>query len=158
MDYLASTILKRLERMMESQKQPAIKQRLLIIWHKKNGESHRSIGRMLRMPQSTVNDYVQRFRRYGINGLQRKPGSGGNNRYLSKYQERELAGKLEEHPMTTKETLVYIKEMYGKQYHPNSIQRFLRRIGQSLITARPRHYKANPRSGWAFKGHIKKAG
>jgi len=50
----------------------------------------------------------------------------------------------------------FISKKYGAQYHPLYIYRLLRRLEQSLITPRKRHYKANPRSGWAFKGHIKK--
>jgi transposase len=77
---------------------------------------------------------------------------------LTKEQEKELQDNLKKQPMTAKEVLVLIAKKYRKQYHPKSIPRLLRRLDQSLITPRKRHYKANPRSGWAFKGHIKKVG
>ena len=92
----------------------------------------------------------------GIKGLHRKSGSGGHNKYLTTVQEKQLQQKLKKEPMIAREVLVYINEEFGKKYHPNSISRLMKRLNQSLITPRPRHYKANPRSGWAFKGHIKK--
>lgn len=123
-----------------------------------SGEQLREIEDILLVPRSTVGYLVRKFKKEGIKGFQRKPGSGGHNRYLTKEQEKELQANLKEQPMTTEEVLVRIAKKYKKKYHPNSIPRLLRRLGQSLITPRKRHYKANPRSGWAFKGHIKKAG
>lgn len=157
MDYFVSTGLSKLEDMIDKEKNAATRQKLLVVWHKKRGATEMYIESILRVPRSTVGYLVRKFRKKGIRGLYRKPGSGGHNRYLTKEQERRIQEKLKEQPMTTKETLVYIKETYGRQYHPNSIPRLLKRLGQSLITPRERHYKANPRSGWAFKGHIKKA-
>lgn len=156
MDYFVSTSLSQLEEMVDKERNPAIKLKLLAIWHKKKGKSERSISSILRIPRSTVGYLVRKFRKQGIKGLYRKHGSGGHNRYLTKEQEKQLQKKLSEHPMTSKEVLVYINDKYGKKYHPNSIPRLMKRLGQALITPRPRHYKANPRSGWAFKGHIKK--
>lgn len=156
MDYFVSTSLSRLEEMFDKEKNAATRQKLLILWHKKRGATERYIESILRVPRSTVGQLVREFGKQGYEGLYRKPGSGGHNRYLTKEQERELRAKFREQPMTTREALAYIKETYGKQYHPNSIPRLLKRLGQSLITPRERHYKANPRSGWAFKGHIKK--
>ena len=157
MDHFVSTSLSRLEDMLDGEKNAATRQKLLVVWHKKKGETERSIGNMLRLPRSTVGYWIRRFRQKGIKGLYRKPGSGGQNRYLTKEQEKRLQDKLKKESMTTKEALVYINKEFGKKYHPNSMPRLLKRLGQSLITQRKRHYKANPRSGWAFKGHIKKA-
>ncbi len=126
------------------------------MWHKKRGATVRYIEDILLIPKSTVSYLIQKFRKEGIKGFKRKPGSGGHNRRLTKEQEKEMQADLKKQPMTTKEVLVRIAKKYRKQYHPNSIPRLLRRLGQSLITPRKRHYKANPRSGWAFKGHIKK--
>lgn len=157
MDYFVSASLSELETVLDKEKNPAIKQKLLVVWHKKKGETERYIENILRVPRSTIGYWVRKFRKNGIKGFQRKPGSGGHNRYLTKEQEEQLQEKLKKEPMTTKEALIYINEEFGRQYHPNSVPRLLKRLGQSLITPRPRHYKANPRSGWAFKGHIKKA-
>lgn len=156
MDYFASTSLSRLEEMIDKERNSAIKLRLLVVWHKKRGATERQIKEILRVPRATVGFWVRKFRKEGVKGFRRKPGSGGHNRYLTREQEKELQDKLRVYPMTSKEVIVYIEERYGKRYHPNSIQRVLRRLGQALITPRKRHYKANPRSGWAFKGHIKK--
>lgn len=157
MNHLVSTSLKELENLYKKEKDPYVKLRLLVVIHRKEGKDYRTIATILRIAIGKAFFWVKRFSKHGMKGLQRKPGSGGQNRYLIKEQEKELREKLKEHPMTTKEVLVYIKERYGKRYHPNSIPRLLKRLGQSLITPRPRHYKVNPRSGWAFKGHIKKA-
>ncbi len=159
MDYFASTSLSKLKKMIDAEKDAAMRQKLLVVWHKKIGKTEKKINEILLVPKSTVGYLVRKFRKDGILGFKRKrkPGSGGQNRYLTKEQEKELKDMLVVRPMTTKEILVHIKENYGKQYHPNSLFRVLKRLDQSLITPRKRHYKANPRSAWAFKGHIKKA-
>jgi transposase len=163
MDYFASTSLSKLKKMIDAEKdatiKPTIKQKLLVVWHKKKGETEKGIEEILLVPKSTVGYLFRRFRKKGIKGFERKrkPGSGGHNRYLTKEQEQELKDMLASRPMATKEVLVHIKKNYGKRYHPNYVPKLLRRLGQSLITPRKRHYKANPLSGWAFKGHIKKA-
>ncbi len=157
MDYFNSTSLSKLEKMIEKQKDAAIRQKLLVVWHTKRGLAERDIEDILLIPRSTVGYLVRKFKKEGIKGFQRKSGSGGHNKYLTKEQEKELQSNLKDQPMTTKEVLVLIAKKYKKKYHPNSISRLLRRLGQSLITPRKRHYKANPRSGWAIKGHIKKA-
>ncbi|MFQ6010532.1 MAG: winged helix-turn-helix domain-containing protein [Candidatus Aenigmatarchaeota archaeon] len=156
MDYFASTSVLELERLIDSERDNTIRQRLLIMWHTKKGATQREIEGMFRMPQSTVNDWIQRFRRHGIKGLYRKPGSGGHNRYLTRKQEKGLVRKLKHTPMTTKMVGAYIRERYGKEYHPNSISRLLRRLGSSLITARPRHIEADTEKQEAFREHIKK--
>jgi transposase len=157
MDYFVSTSLSKLEKMIEEEKNAVIRQKLLVVWHKKRGATVRFIEDILLIPKSTVSYFIQKFRKEGIEGFQRKPGSGGHNRHLTKEQEEELKADLKKQPMTTKEVLVRVAKKYRKQYHPKSIPRLLRRLDQSLITPRKRHYKANIRSGWAFKGHIKKS-
>ena len=158
MDYFVYTSLSKLERMIKKEKDAAIRQKLLVVWNTKRGTTERDIEDILLIPRSTAGYLVRTFKKEGIKGFQRKTGSGGHNRYLTKEQEKELQANLKEQPMTTKEVLVRIAKKCKKKYHPNSIPRLLRRLGQSLITPRKRHYKANPRSGWAFKGHIKKVG
>ena len=157
MDYIASTTVSVLEGMVDNERDPAIKLKLLVVWHKKRGETERRISSITRVPRATVGHWTRQFRKQGAKGLQRKPRLEAPNRYLTREQEQQLKDKLKERPMTSREVWTYIKDSYGREYHPNSIPRLLRRLGQSLITPRPRNYKANPRSGWAFKGHIKKA-
>lgn len=156
MDYLDSTSPERLEQMYKTEKNPKVKQRLLMCIHVKEGKTQREVGKIVKAGHSRVCDWVQRFRKWGIQGLHRKQGSGGHNRKLSKQQEKGIAKRLKTNPMTTKEVLVYIKEHYGQTYHPNAIQRFLKRIDQSLITARPVHKDADPLEEERFRKHIKK--
>jgi transposase len=148
MDYFASTSLSKLEEMIDAEKDAAMRRKLLVVWHKKTGKTEKEINEILLVPKSTVGYLVRKFRKDGILGFERKrrPGSGGHNRYLKKEQEQELKDMLASRPMATKEILVHIKENYGNQYHPNSLSRVLKRLDQSLITPRKRHYKANPRS------------
>ncbi len=157
MDYLRKTSLSDLERMIDNERDPTIKNKLLVVWHKKQGKTEEQVESILRVPRSTVGHIVRTFKLLGIRGFVRKTdGVGGQNKYLTKQQEKQLQEKLEKQPMTTKEAWIYIKDNFGKEYHPNSIPRLLRRLGQSLITPRPRHYQANPKSESAFRGHIKK--
>jgi transposase len=156
MDYLASTTIKEFEELYRNEKNADVKHRLLMCMHRKEGRSYKKISEMLKTPKTAIYNWVQRFTGGSIIGLHRKPGSGGYNRHLTKIQEKQLQDKLKKEPMTSKGVLVYIKQEFNERYHPNSIPRLMRRLGYSLITPRKRHYKANPRSGWAFKGHIKK--
>lgn len=151
-----SVTLKELEVLIDTEKDPKIRSKLLVVWHAKKGKTERDIAEMLKTPKSTVDFWIQRFRENGVEGLHRKQGSGGYNRKLVKRQEESLRKRLESHPMTTKEVLVYIKGKYGETYHPNSVPRLLRRLGQSLITARPRHEDADPVEEVKFRRHIKK--
>ncbi len=121
MDYFASTSFSKLEKMIEKEKDAAIRQKLLVVLHKKRGATERDIEDILLVPRSTVGCLVRKFRKEGIKGFQRKPGSGGHNKYLTKEQEKELQADLKEQPMTTKEVLVRIAKKYKKKYHPNSI-------------------------------------
>ncbi len=156
MDYLASTPLKELETLYRKEKDANVKMRLLMVIHRKQGKDYRDIGDILRISAAKAHLWVHRFSENGIAGIGRKEGSGGSNRYMTAEQEQQLRDKLKQQPMTSKEVMSYIYDNFGKLYHPNSVPRLLRRLGQSLITPRPRNYKANPRSGYAFKGHIKK--
>jgi transposase len=156
MDYLVSTSLRKLEAMYRKERDSSVKMRLLIVIHRKEGGDFRRIGKTLRISAAKACNWVNRFSEHGINGLRREPGSGGHNRYLTKEQESKLRESLKKQPMTSKEVRAYISENFGKNYHLNSMPRLLRRLGQSLITPRPRNYLANPRSGHAFRGHIKK--
>jgi len=156
MDYFDSLSLSKLEKLLDEEKEAIVRQKYLVFWHTKNGESEREIEKILRVPRSTIGFWIRKYRKEGIRSFKRKPGSGGYNRYLTKEQEIELQNHIKECPSNTKELLVFISKKYGAQYHPLYIYRLLRRLEQSLITPRKRHYKANPRSGWAFKGHIKK--
>ena len=155
MDYFKNTSLSRLGKLIDEEKDPAKRNKLLVVWHKKQGRTEEEIQSMLRVPRSTVSHIVRVFRKKGIDGFQRKFPDVQKG-YLTKEQEKKLKDKLSKEPMATKEVIVYISNEFGKHYHPNSIPRLLKRLGQSLITPRPRHYKANPRSGYAFRGHIKK--
>lgn len=156
MDYLTSTSLKELEGLYKNEKNANVKHRLLMCIHRKEEKSYGEIGEILKTPKTVVYRWIRRFVIEGVKGLHRKPGSGGYNRHLTKTQEKQLQDKLKKEPMTAREVLVYINKEFRKKYHPNSISRLMKRLNQSLITPRPRDYKANPRSGWAFKGHIKK--
>lgn len=129
MDYFASTSLSKLKKMIDAEKDATIKQKLLVVWHKKKGKTEKGIEEILLVPKSTVGYLVRKFRKKGIKGFERKPGSGGHNRYLTKEQEQELKDMLASRPMATKEVLVHIKENYGKRYHPNYVPKLLRRLG-----------------------------
>lgn len=157
MDYLASISLRELEAMYRKEKDSSVKMRLLIVIHRKEGSDFRRIGKTLRISAAKACNWANRFSERGINGLRREPGSGGHNRYLTKEQESLLKDMLRKQPMTSREVRTYVSGNFGKNYHPNSVPRLLRRLGQSLITPRPRNYRANPRSSHAFRGHIKKA-
>jgi len=157
MDHLVSTSLRELEAMYRKEKDSSVKMRLLIVIYRKEGSDFRRIGKTLRISAAKACNWTNRFSRQGVDGLGREPGSGGHNRYLTKEQESLFRDSLKTQPMTSREARAYIRDNFGKNYHPNSMPRLLRRLGQSLITPRPRNCMANPRSGHAFRGHIKKA-
>jgi hypothetical protein len=56
MDYFASTSLSKLKKMIDAEKdatiKPTIKQKLLVVWHKKKGETEKGIEEILLVPKS----------------------------------------------------------------------------------------------------------
>jgi len=142
--------------MIDKEKDAKTKQKLLVFWHIKGGLSERQIEKMLRIPRATIGLWVRKFRKDGTKSFKRKEGSGGHNRYLTDEQEKEIQERLKTNPSNTKDVRIFISNEYGKKYHPIYIYQLLSRLEQALITPRKRHYKANLRSGYAFKGHIKK--
>ncbi len=72
MDYFASTSLSKLERMISAERDAALRQKLLVVWHKKIGKTEREIKEILLVPKSTVGYLVRKFRKDGILGFERK--------------------------------------------------------------------------------------
>ncbi|NJD76158.1 MAG: hypothetical protein FIB08_03540 [Candidatus Methanoperedens sp.] len=54
MDYFVSTSLSKLARMIEKEKDAAIRQKLLVVWHTKRGATERDIEDILLIPRSTA--------------------------------------------------------------------------------------------------------
>ncbi len=54
MDYFASTSLSKVNKMINAEKDATIKQKLLVVWHKKKGETEKEIEEILLVPKSTV--------------------------------------------------------------------------------------------------------
>jgi len=90
MDYFVSESLSKLEEMIDKERNSAIKLRLLAVWHKKRGATEQQIKDILPVLRATVGFCIRRFRKDGFKRFQRKHGSGGHNRYLTKEQEKEL--------------------------------------------------------------------
>jgi hypothetical protein len=53
MDYFASTSLSKLKEMIFAEKDAAMRQKLLVVWHKKTGKTEREIKEILLVPKST---------------------------------------------------------------------------------------------------------
>jgi len=54
--------------------------------------------------------------------------------------------------MTSKEVVAYIEERYGKRYHPDSIQRVLRRPWPGSHNSRKKTLQSKSEIWWALKG------
>lgn len=140
-------------RLYRSEKDVRIRERLLMLVHRKEGKSYRKISEILKVPYTTIQFWVKRSEKNGIEGLKRKKITVHRG-YLTQQQEIEVREYAK--GKTSKEIVEFIEKRYGKRYHLFYIPRFLKRIGLSLIKPRKKHYKSDDIKKQEFKEHIKK--
>ena len=141
----------------------SIKERELIIHHRKKGKSVSEISDILDLKRSSVGFWIKRYN--DSNSLNNLPKSGRptilSKNFLDSIS-NELRNKLlkqnkkEKAGFNSKEVLEIIKQKTGKKYSLRHIQRILHKIGFSLITPRVNHLKKDPVAINNFREEFKK--
>jgi len=112
--------------------------------------SQAEIARQLGVSRATVSEWAQRLRDGGIRQLRRRKASGRPAK-LTRQQQRELKRHLKRGALaagfptdrwTLRRVAELIRHLFGVTYHPNYLNRLLRRLGftpqQPLPRARER--------------------
>lgn len=153
-----------LEIFYKKEKDPKVKERLLMIIHAKEGWVTREVAKAVKMSYGIVAYWIHRFNKEGIDGLKNKPKSGRPAK-LEKDGFKALWNDIRKPPAehgynqqfwSTKLLRIHIREKYGKEYTQRHVQRLFHRLGFSLIKPRPRHIKADKAEEIEFKQSFKK--
>ena len=117
-----------------------------------NGQRVVDLAGQLEVGRSTMNGWLRRYAREGVEGLRSgKPGRSESR--LSEAQREELAVLVESGPLaaglssgmwTGKAVAALVKERFGVSYHPQHIPRLLHPMGFSLQRPRKRLSRADP--------------
>ncbi|MBY5947384.1 helix-turn-helix domain-containing protein [Photobacterium rosenbergii] len=108
--------------------------RLLALAHFKDGKNRSEIARSLKVSRSSVNNWVSRFIKLGLEGLEDKPRSGRPST-LSEEQVKRLQQYIElwndEHEdikLTGVDINSYIKREFDVEFEPSHIYRLIKKL------------------------------
>lgn len=144
----------------DKEKNGRVKQRLLIILKAFKIKSSYKIAEQTATSHTKVQRWINRFNKYGVDGLKDKPRPGKPSKLTSK-QKNELK-KIIENPgefragYNTIEIMDKIHKNFGVKFTPQYTRRFLKKLDYSLITPRPSHIKKDPIKGKEIIKKLKK--
>ncbi|MDE1466018.1 IS630 family transposase [Spartinivicinus poritis] len=141
---------------------PRTRLRLLAMAHLQAGWSQTEIARALRKSNNTIQDWLNRFRRDGLEGLYEQPGRG-KKPFLcpSQYNEFKTAvitlqNNRQGGRVQGKDIQQLLLEQFNIDYSLSSIYEVLHKAGLSWITSRSKHPNHSPDKQQAFKKTLKK--
>jgi len=142
----------------KKEKDPYIRERILIVIELRRGESTRSVARRFGFSQGKVIYWKHRFEKEGLEGLRTRPRSG-KPRKLSDESIAEIKEKLESSPYgwETKSVREMIYKDYGVRYSCRHIIRLLHKWDFALIRPRKKHVAADEKEVETFKKMPKKS-
>ena len=152
--------VKKIKRLMKTNKDPRFIIRAYIIILAKKGKSVCIIAWLLSVSEVTVRFWIRRFNDEGYRGLFDRPRSGRKK----KIDDEKFAAIISTSPHAfgvemdywTVRTLHSVLEKHFKvNYGRNYLYEMIRRRGYTLKKPRPRHYKADPQRANSVKRQIK---
>lgn len=138
-------------------KDPAERSHAQIVWLIANGESAKRAAEISGYSARWVSEVVRRYNAGGPEALgDRRRENPGGKFLLDEDRRRELAEALEGPApdgglWTGPKVAEWIEDKTGKRTHPQRGWVYLKRLGYSLKSPRPRHHKADPQEQEAFK-------
>jgi putative transposase len=153
-----------LELLYFKEKDPKIKERLLMVIHIKEGHTTREVSKIVKRSFKTVAIWINRFNKDGLEGLKNKPKPGKPPK-MNKEQFKRLEKDLEKSPAefgynqvfwNTRLIKIHILQHYITSYTDRHVQRLLHKFGYSLQKPRPRHTRRNDKEMEEFKENLKK--
>jgi transposase len=122
------------------------------------GMKKADIAALLGVVMSTVEEWVYRYRDYGIAALtpRRQPGRSPTlpPEKHQAFKERLMAGPRPEDGVCTirgKDVIRILNDEFGVSYKPSGVYDLLQRLGFSCLRPRPRHEKNNTEAMEQFK-------
>lgn len=163
-DFLPDYSEEELKRVYKCEKNPKAKVRLLAAMARKEGETLRDIGGMVKHPHTTVRGWLLRMNELGL-GARYSKKQPGNKPKLSSDDLVKLKRIMTDSPenygiehksWTTKAAQYVIHKEFGPIFTLKHVGHLLKKIGLSLQKPRPEHRKANKKLQEKFKAELKK--
>ncbi len=148
-----------LRKLAKTEPNARISRRLLAIANALSGMNRKQAAEAAGMDRQALRDWVIRYNDHGLDGLADQWGDGRPTT-LSSEEQAELidiimAGCNPEvtglSAYTLEDLAAICAERFGKQLHPWSVGRMLRRLGLSRQKTRPSHPMKDPAKAKAFK-------
>lgn len=138
--------------------------RIQAVWLARRGLTCPQIVQAVGVSRRTVQQWIAKYNRGGIDELLDKPRSG-RPAFLNARQQKQLARRLQA-GVTRKDALcvftgpsveAWVAREFGVVYSLRGIQRLLRRLGFSYLCPRPAHEKSDTKARAAFKKSSRKS-
>jgi len=137
--------------LIAKEKQPRRRKRLRMIRAALDGLSADEIAVLVKSSRRRVQDWVARWNRDGLAGLEDQPGRGGKLP-LNAEQQAALKQRLEAGPqkgeggctLRGEDVQRILREELGVQRSLSAIYYLLHRLGYSCLMPRPKHRKTDP--------------
>jgi transposase len=160
MKLLTNSSYEKIKSAYDKEKDGRLKQRLLIILKAFKIKSSYKIAEQTATSHTKVQRWINRFNKYGFEGLKDKSRSGKPSK-LNKKQKNQLAHIIENPGefragYNTIEIMDKIQKNFGTKYSLRHIYRLLEDLDYSLITPRPSHIKKDPIKGKEIVKKLKK--
>lgn len=116
----------------------------------------KEIGKIVGYPHPTVNNLITKYFKSGLESILGEKRKGGNKRYLTEDQEKELLQEFETQANEGKILIVSdIKKAYekavGKEVPKSTVYRMLKRQNWRKVMPRSKHPKSKPEEFNAYK-------
>lgn len=132
--------------------------RVQAVWLARRGLTCPQVIQVVGASRRTVQQWIAKYNRGGIDELLDKPRSGGPA-FLNARQQEQLARRIQA-GVTKKDSLCVftgpsveelVEREFGVLYSLRGIQRLLRRLGFSYLSPRPAHEKTDPQAQAVLK-------
>lgn len=147
-----------LEQLWSQETRADLAKRLRTILLAKQGFTAPEVATCTGFSRRTVQDWVARYNRDGLAGLQTKPGRG-RKPALTPEQAEQLQRRLDAGPLPQdgvctlrgKDVQRILEKEFGKLRSLNTVYSILHHLGFSSLVPRPQHPKADPAAQEEFK-------
>ena len=145
------------EDLLKTQGNPRERRRYLAFAHLQDGKSFTEAAMMVKVQLRTLMNWVQNFRKQGIEGLRDLPGRGAKPHLSEEALEAfrksvlELQAGRQGGRIKGRDILKLMEERFGVHSSRSSMYDTLRRADLVWITGRSQHPKANIEAQEAFK-------
>ena len=150
--------IRELQTLYRTETHSRLARRIQAVWLARKGRTCPEIVDITGAKRRTIQQWISRYNRGGIEELLDKSRSG-RPALLSTTSEKQLARRIEAGPTQADGVSVFtgpavgalVKREFGILYSLRGIERLLGRLGFSYLAPRPRHEKADPQTQEEFK-------